>query len=375
MKVSVITRHAITNYGSFLQAYATQEVVEQLGHSCELIDYIRTDETYRNIEKTVLKLKPEWNSSGLKRFAYRVMREPESRIAGKRFELYRNRHLKLTRRYSSGDDLKANPPVSDCYITGSDQVWGPIGADQYDDNYFLSFVEDSFPKFSYAASFGRSSQDTDTENHFKSLLQRYDELLVREDSAVERIEAMGLNAKQVIDPTLLLSRDYWTSKIQEFSKSYYEDRRPYILIYQLHNNNRLNEYASELAKRNHLDLVRISSSIHQITRGGKFIYCPDPFTFLNLIKEATCMVTDSFHGTAFAINLNTQFVEVLPQNGTSTRNASILKLTGLSGRILGESNDYSLFDQEIDYNAVNSILLAERNKSISVFREMLNRVK
>ena len=55
MKVAVITRHAITNYGSFLQAYATQEVIKNLGYECTIIDYIRDDEDYHNIERTLLR--------------------------------------------------------------------------------------------------------------------------------------------------------------------------------------------------------------------------------------------------------------------------------------------------------------------------------
>ena len=50
-KVAVITRHAVSNYGSLLQAIATQRLIEQCGCSCEIIDYIREDEIYRNCEK------------------------------------------------------------------------------------------------------------------------------------------------------------------------------------------------------------------------------------------------------------------------------------------------------------------------------------
>lgn len=67
MKVAVITRHAITNYGSLLQAFATQQVIENLGHTCEIIDYIRDDESYSQHEKTLLARKPEWNRNPLKK--------------------------------------------------------------------------------------------------------------------------------------------------------------------------------------------------------------------------------------------------------------------------------------------------------------------
>lgn len=38
-KVGIITMHRVRNYGSALQAYATQYMVEKLGYECEIIDY------------------------------------------------------------------------------------------------------------------------------------------------------------------------------------------------------------------------------------------------------------------------------------------------------------------------------------------------
>ena len=374
MKVSVITRHAITNYGSFLQAYATQEIIESLGYKCEIIDYVRTDEEYKNIEKTMLKFKPNWNSSWIKRGVYRLLREPDSIVAGKRFEKYRNEYLHLSNRYSTGVDLKNNPPEADVFFTGSDQVWGPIGADSFDECYYLSFVEDDRKKFSYAASFGKYDKQGKLDDEICALLKRYNKILVREDSAVEIINDIGLKAHQVLDPTLLLSREYWIDKIRCVTHQRKYSNRRYILIYQLHNNNKLNHYACELSKRKGLDLIRVSPSFHQITRVGKLNYCPDPFIFLRLVSEAECLITDSFHGTAFAINLNTPFIEVLPDNGTSARNVSILKVTNLADRILERYDDYELFDKTIDFKAVNEIIIDERNISLNILKNMLKTV-
>ena len=372
MRIAVITRHAISNYGSFLQAYATQEVLEKMDHKCTIIDYVRSDEEYSNIEKTMLKQKKEWNKSVIKKIIYLVTRQPESVVSGRKFERFRNSYLKLSQRYSSSSSLEKNLPVADCYMTGSDQVWGPIGSDLFDDNYFLSFVNDDAYRISYASSFGRTDQNDEIEKYFKSLLCKYDHILVREDSAVNRISNMGLIAKQVLDPTLLLDNDYWTDKIYKESKRHII-KGGYILIYQLHNNKVLGKYAALLAKKTGKALIRVSASMHQITREGRFIYCPNPFDFLKLIKYAECLITDSFHGTAFAINLNTQFIEILPQNGTNTRNISILNLTGLSDRILSKDNDFDLYEQKIDYSEVNAVLNREREKSRNILKDCLKK--
>lgn len=82
------------------------------------------------------------------------------------------------------------------------------------------------------------------------------------------------------------------------------------------------------------------------------------------------MITDSFHGTAFAINFNTPFVEVLPNNNTGTRNMSILRLTGLSNRIL-KDDDVDLAMTTIDFSETNRILEKKREESIEILKHML----
>ena len=101
MKIDVITRHAVTNYGSILQAMATQQLIENLNYDCEIIDYIRTDENCYNREKTLLKRKKNWKNNYFKEIIYLILRVPESIVSGKYFEKERIQHLKLTKRYTS----------------------------------------------------------------------------------------------------------------------------------------------------------------------------------------------------------------------------------------------------------------------------------
>lgn len=81
-------------------------------------------------------------------------------------------------------------------------------------------------------------------------------------------------------------------------------------------------------------LLRLSASVHQATWGGKFIYVPHPGQFLHYIKNAACVITDSFHGTAFSLRFGVPFAEVLPTNCTGTCNHSLLTLTGLQSRLV-----------------------------------------
>ncbi len=366
MKVSVITRHAITNYGSLLQAFATQTAIEKLGHECEIIDYIRDDESYWEHEKTLLKKKQAWNNSFIKRHIYLAIRQPESIWAGKKFENERNRYLKLSNTYCTRDSLNGNCPKADVYMTGSDQVWGPTEDGAFDSNYFLSFVDNS-KKIAYAASFGHTKVDGESFASIKNYLSSYYKIAVREDSAVNLLHEMGIEAKRVLDPTLLFTKDFWNKYASTSCKNM---TGKYVLIYQIHNDPKFSEYARKVAKKKNLKLVRISPAFHQISRPGRFKWCPSVSDFLAYIRDAELLITDSFHGTAFAINYNVPFVEILPNNNTGTRNVSILSFTRLSDRILID-NSKNIEDLPIDFTYANEVLRKNRDESLKILQEMI----
>ncbi|MEY8356622.1 polysaccharide pyruvyl transferase family protein [Lachnospiraceae bacterium 54-53] len=365
MKVAVITRHSIFNYGSLLQTIATQTSIENLGYDCEIIDYQRDDENYRKIADVLVK-RTVWNKNFVSRMVYRGIQSPKFWIMGRHFEKLRNGAIKTTRTYRSFYELKRDKPNADIFMTGSDQVWGPIGDDVYDPVYFLDFAEKEDICVSYATSFGKTEFTDEVLCQVKKLLWKYNIITVREKSAVDIIDKMNVGpVTQVLDPTLLHDSVYW-------SKMVYDDMpKDYILIYQLHSNPRMLEYAYELAARTGLKLVSMSSTAQHLAHSGsKHIFLPSLSEWLGYIKNARFVITDSFHGTAFAINFNTQFANILPE-GTSTRNQSILELTGLTNRIVTDYHDFSVYDSQIDYYRVNKLIQEKREASIKVLEKML----
>lgn len=370
MIIKVITRHGPSNYGSLLQSIATVKKIEEFGHQCEIIDYQRPDERGLNGVLTQLKAKDGFGNP-LKKLAYIAIRYPTEKFAQARFDRMRKKYLKMTSRCSSHVDLKKIS--ADAFITGSDQVWGPMMNGVYDSAYFLQFVGKGSRKLAYAASFGKTKFDESTVVAYKKMLSEYDKIAVREKSAVSLLEEWGLDncLGQVLDPTLLLDSKTWKDLLVSKDDSRKYANKNYILVYQIHNDPKLSDYAKRIARQSGMELLRVNPYLHQKYRGGKFICCPDLGEFLALIDNASCIITDSFHGTCFAINFGKQFIEILPNNATGTRNQSILELTGLSDRILHDTDDYSLLDKVIDYGKVNELLEAERRKSLEVIRSMI----
>lgn len=364
MKVDVITRHAPSNYGSLLQALATVKVIEKMGHDCEIIDYIRPDELGMKALMNQLHNKPNYNNNIIKKIAYILLRYPDEKRAELAFLRMREKYLKMTDRFSSMDKLKSL--CADVYMTGSDQVWGPAVDGKHDKTYFLDFVDNKTKCIAYSASFGRTEIPNSVIKEYKEMLSKYSGIAVREKSAVELLDSWGIpNVEQVLDPVFLMSKQEWSEYID------HSEQGQYVLVYQIHNDPNLNEYAKSLAAEKGLPLKRVSAFMRQIFRGGHLVCLPDISEFLALIKGCTYFVTDSFHGTAFAMIFNRQFMEVLPNNNTGTRNLNILSLVGLENRIVRSKTDINLIESPIDYTKVNEILEHERARSLDILRKML----
>ena len=129
----------------------------------------------------------------------------------------------------------------------------------------------------------------------------------------------------------------------------------------------------QLDSQNMLDCLYIECPpLSTKSAGAASLYiCPDLPDFLSYIKNSTYFITDSFHGTAFALNFNRQFIEILPNNKTGNRNQSILQLTRLQDRIVTDYADCSISERMIDYERVNDILRKERIRSLGILKQLL----
>lgn len=345
-KITVITLQNIRNYGSALQALATQKIFEQLGLEVDFINYLRenTCSNKKKIETWCQGMSP------LKKFFYTCALYPSFLLMDKKFNNFLRNYLNVQKQsYSTEDDFKKFPITSDIYCTGSDQTWNSGWNGGVLTPLFLSFVPNHIPKIAYSASFGKSKLDKWEKEETKKLLKRYQAISVRESSGVDIIKDLGISeVSHVLDPTLQLKRDFW--------KQYAGKRKiktPYLLIYQLNTNSQFDKYAKEFAKRKGLKLVRFCTRIDQCIKCGKSLIIPEVLDFVSLIYHADLVITDSFHATAFSINVNTQFISIYP-NSFGSRLESILKLTKLENRHLKSYTDFSyITTPKIDFTYAN----------------------
>lgn len=359
--IRIITRHAVVNYGSVLQSFATEKFFQSLGYETEVIDYISDKETVRGRVKVFSN---NYTKKPLKKWIYRIVKFPDEWIKERRFRRFRREMLHLTPRFRSLAELQAHDFGDDLLCAGSDQVWGYMSDGSVDPAYFLDFGGSGNRYFSYSASFGRDDFPGAYYDSITPLLKKFSFITVREKSGEDLLRAhASLPAVTILDPTLMLDRDTWLELADREIKP-----EPYILVYKLRKNKELDAYARALAKRKHCKILKISSSVYDFLGYGKKEILKDPRRVLSLFKNASAVVTDSFHATVFSIVFNRQFVDFLPPK-TYKRITDFLQMLELENRI--QRGEKDPMEKPIDWARINQFLANAREQATAYVKEQL----
>lgn len=360
MKIGVITIEKVNNYGAELQATATIKVLQGMGYETEIIDYCY----YKNWNFKDTRISAPFVSMSVKgRLMYWVKYRLVNRIVAKilpllyptvkrriqRFEDFHKINTRMSKRYLSMPELYQTKMDYDVYVVGSDQVWNPSASSSIEP-YFLTFAPKEAKRISYASSFGVSNIPASLYEKYKRLLSNIDYLSVREQTGVCLVKTLtGRDATCVLDPTLLLNKKQWGN----IMLAYPHMPSRYILVYQLLPSETLPSLAKSIAEEMKCPIYYLAKRAYAVNapNGMRVIKDAGPAEFLWLIKNASCVVTNSFHGTAFSVNFCTPFYTVLnSKRGSNARITSLLNSVNLMGRIVYEGDKLPFFSfYDADY--------------------------
>ena len=363
MKISIITLHAVPNYGSVLQTLATNAFWTELGFDVEFLNYKRED-----CRSIWLFLKKEWKKKNNIFFPIKALIYLPTLIRWKYiFNSFINNNIKTTRKIYTYKQDFVDVPNADVYCTGSDQVWNSKLNHGILREFFLDYVPEGKKKIAFSASFGKDKLDDWEKEETRRLLSKYDFITVREKTGVEIIKALGLtNAYQILDPTLLLGCDYWNQYASEKKNG-----NKYLFVYQLHNNDGIEKYIHDVAVSQNLKVIRLCYRYDEIIKKGKCLTIPKVEDFIGYIKNASLVITDSFHATAFSVNYNVPFISILPPNQFGGRIHSLLHLTGLDERIVFDNYDITKACNPIDFTTANNVLKEQRRSTRNMFKQLI----
>jgi len=365
--VGIITIHDIYNYGSILQAYATQKVITELGYRAEIIDYKYPNPFHGRQPSLKNKIFSKTNA-----LLKDLLPEKKYTTYVNRYKSFTKKHYKLSENsYPSVQSLMDNPPEYDIYLAGSDQIWRPKFI-KGDPCFFLDFVKER-KKIAYASSFGCTSIPHEYKAKYARYLKTFSAIGVRELPGIEIIkELTEKEAQLVLDPTLLLTDQQWTEVMEPSSNN-----KPYILCY---GNTTPDKYMEKLAlhiqKQTGLKIIRVNGKFYDYFNDKmEYVLDAGPAEWLGLFSNASIILGQSFHATAFAVNFKKPVVPILRgDENHDSRQKHLLNLLKLQHRAVNVGDEFPKVDANlfnVDYNNPTEILKIERMKSINFLKEAL----
>ncbi len=366
-KIDIITFQCAYNYGAILQAFALQKKLKELSNDVKIINYRNQflEKGYRLISLNTKNVKTLIKSilSNIYFFKSRYKKN-------KNFKKFINKNLNLTMEYNSEEELKKNPPEADIYVTGSDQVWNSQITKGLQDSYTLNFGEEDVKRISYAASIGNSKIDSNEKKDYKDKISKLDYISVREEEGKKILEEfIEKPIEVVLDPTLLLTKEDWDSKIKGMEK----EKEKYILAYVVDPDEEYIKIVNYLSEKTGLKVIHFSKKNKGIANILRNAYTDGPLSFLNLIKNAEYVVATSFHATIFSIIFNKKFF-VIPHKITGSRVYNLLTKLEIENRAIKNLEEFKKidYDEEIDYEKTEMLLEKERNKSLDWIKKAIN---
>lgn len=358
MKVAILTQPLGHNYGGLLQAYALQTYLRRIGCEVEILDRRAPSSVHSRVKSLTLNL--------LRLMMGRIKSlniDSRQAIALSELTAFRESRLGMSPTTTSEQAVRDyyRKRNFDAYVVGSDQVWRPRYSPSILNFYldFLNDIESPALRIAYAASFGVDSWEY-TDNLTKEcrdLVKQFDAISVRETSALQICkDKLGISAKCVVDPTLLLDPKDYDTLIKDCKET---KRRGGVLAYILDSAQEKRVIANMVGDSLNVDIFSIKPELSAArVRAKDLDKCrfPSVETWLQAFRNASYVVTDSFHGTVFSILFNKPFISVGNTERGMARFESLLSQFGLTERLVETCQDVSkeLILSDIDWVSVNS---------------------
>lgn len=373
-KVGLCLAFKGTNYGMLLQAYATQQIVESYGFDTEIIDYRSGKNkgikpSFAAIHVAITKILDKVLARK-KRINIETYDEMHIRNDNERKESsksFSDKYLHNIVKCNGITELKEKSKEFYAVLVGSDQLWLPDMA--VTNFYTLRFAAPGVRRISYATSLGVSSYPNYAKKAAGDYWKEIDFLSVREEQGREIIQSIvDIPVDIVADPTYLLTREEWLERIPK--RKIVDDG--YILCYFLGKTDKFVGFAKRFAKSKNLRLVSILSNecnSDDFSVFDEVLIGKGPEEFINLIRNASYVLTDSFHGLAFSVINEKQFYifyrnrpEV--KQSRNSRIDNIVKLWGVQDRLIADPENAPVTNNTIDYEIVDGKVDSFRKDSI-----------
>lgn len=372
-KLGICACYQHKNYGSQLQSYATTVELARRNIDFEVIRYKKKITPLLLVKSLPRLLNPVFINDRIIETSQKKMMlklhpqlAQDNAVRNAAFDKFsQSRFKKLSPVYYGYEQLKEQSKKYTAVMVGSDQLWSPSGITS--NFYNLMFADDNTVKISYATSFGVSQINPRYHKIYNTFLNRLNFISVRENSGKKIVEELSSNKAEVVcDPVILLDAEQWLKEIP--NKRLYDE--PYIFAYFLGKSAEYRDAVTKFAKQKDLKIVTEPHMDSYNKADENFgDYTPfdiGPAEFVNLIRNAEYVFTDSFHGSVFSMLYQKQFLVFnrYSDNSSSSKNSridSFCKNYGLSDRRY--NGNIADVENKINYEDVLGKVDEHRQKS------------
>ena len=365
-KIGIVTYVNLNNYGSVLQATALAEYLNSRLFSVEIL----------NIDSKVLihRLEPCLFQKNIFSFLRNVLLRFKHPIYFYRwfkrrliFKKFRKKMPYLSKKKISRKLLGRIENEFDYFISGGDQVWNLFNTDG-DTRFMLDFINDSNKRKSYSASLGRTFINKRYEKLAIDEIKKFSNVLVREQQSAFLLKnKYGIEAKDVMDPVLLLDSHDW-KKFED--KTFIQ--KNYVLFYSIVDNKEYLDAAQSYAVSINKKLYIINSGFVNFKGKNVVLNTPSPNRFLSVFKNASCAIVASFHGVAFCIIYHIDFICFNFIGEKDPRILNLLKICHLENRLCSNESGFSI--DPINWKEVDERINCRRKSDVSLLLEELSDV-
>ena len=375
------------NYGSALQTYALVETLRRLGHDAEVVDY-------------QARFRKGWH------FCFPFLSTPDKAKRYKYFSVafgglikwmkfnrfYKRLVPRSTHRY---DACNLNLSGYDVVVLGSDTVWNIRQMKGFEPGFFGGFIP-PIRCVAYAPSFGDYEYSAEDVRMFQRCLPNISHLSVREPANLEAFGSRKDEVRVVLDPTMLLTKEDYLRIAKP-----HNIKGKYLLYYPIYSKDeQVSARVDEYARRHELKVVEVSFAVEHghprffnglykmlkilnIIDSHNTLFKPNygalPHImrysagveeWLGLIAGAEIVVTNSFHGSVFAMLFERPFYN-FTRPDASVKIREITKSFCIGHRTLDACTE-GIRDDPIDYVRINQILQVRRKESMTYLENAIN---
>lgn len=361
MNIGILSMQEVKNYGSFLQAYSLKKNIEKLGHSCGFINIVPGEQIGIYKKSRFYKFRLLCKRLNGRDFIKRL----------KYIYLFQNRFKKeFLPELGVKTDYSNNKKHYDVIVIGSDEVFNCA------QKTWFGFSPQLFGEglnagkiISYAGSFGATTVDILKELGLKErvasyLKKNFSSISIRDINSYEVVNMLtGIEPVLNVDPVILTD---WN----KYMSHEHVSLKDYMIVYT---------YPGRISDEKEIAAIKRYAASHQlklVSIGHYFSWVdqtvvPHPFEVLAYFRDASCIVTDTFHGSIFSIKNEKQFCAIV-RNMNSNKLTYLLQQFGLGNRIVSNIETLNtILDTQIDYGSVNEIIDKEIIRGLNYLKSNL----